>query len=267
MNAVKLTAKILFALIFISLAACSERQEKTTKDFYGYIESTQINVTTRIPGKITDIYVDEGDYVKEDDTVAQLDTKELEAHRQALLARLKNIKINRKRVLNLYNAGAVPKQKVDEIETNYEIVKDNLIALESKLHDMTIRAPIDGVVNVRVLEVGQMMPPGMPVVIVTDTSATYARFSVPESYLNQLDLGKEVNLKTVNGDETIKAKVIQIVPVADFATHTPTTASDERDVRSFTVKMKIVDDAKNLKPGMSVYLTLKIPKRGESNNG
>ncbi len=260
------TIKILTVLIVLFLISCSDNNTKKSVDFYGYIESTQLNVTTRMPGKITSISVDEGDYVKEGEVVAQLDTKELLAHRKALTARLKNIEVNLKRVTNLYNAGAVPKLKLDEIETNYEIVKDNLLALDTKLHDMSIRTPISGVVNVRVLEVGQMMPPGMPVVIVTDTSATYARFNIPETYLDQIKLGKEINLKTLGSDSIIKAKIIQIVPVADFATHTPTSSSDLRDIRSFAVKMKIENNGSNLMPGMNVYFTLAAPHRKELNN-
>ncbi len=253
--------KFLLPILLLLVIACSQQEEKKSSDFYGYVECTQLNVTTRMPGKITDIYVNEGDYVKENQEVAQLDTKELKAHREALVARLKNIKVNLKRVTNLYNAGAVPKQKLDEVETGYEIVRDNLAALDTKLEDMTIRSPINGVVNVRVLEVGQMMPPGMPVVIVTDTSATYARFSIPETYLEQVKLGEKINLKVVGNDSTVAGKVVQIVPMADFATHTPTTASDQRDIRSFSVRVKINNKNGFFKPGMNVYTTLNNPNR------
>ena len=259
MNIIKISIKFLLAVLLLSIVACSEQEEKKTSDFYGYIECTQVNVTTRIPGKITQILVDEGDYVEENQVVAQLDTEELMAKREALVARLKNIKVNLKRVTNLYNAGAVPKQKLDEIETGYEVVKDNLVALDSKLNDMTIRCPINGVVNVKVLEPGQMMPPGMPVVIVTDTTASYARFHIPETYLDQIKLGDKLDLKLPYKNSTIKAKVVQIVPMADFATHTPTTLSDQRDVRSFTVKMRIDNKMGYLKPGVNVYITLNNP--------
>lgn len=253
--------KFLLPVLLLFAVACSEHNEKKTSDFYGYIECTQLNVTTRMPGKITAIYADEGDYVKENQVVAQLDTREMKARRQALVARLKNIKVNLKRVTNLYNAGAVPKQKLDEVETGYEIVRDNLDALDTKLEDMTIRSPISGVVNVRVLEVGQMMPPGMPVVIVTDTSATYARFSIPETYLSQIKLGDKIDLNVVGNDSTVAGKIVQIVPMADFATHTPTTASDQRDIRSFSVRVKVDNKKGFFKPGMNVYITLNNPNR------
>ncbi len=265
MKIMKSKIKFLLPVLLLLAAACDNQPVKKTSDFYGYIECTQLNVTTRMPGKITDIYVDEGDYVKENQVVAQLDTKEMLARRKALVARLNNVKVNLKRVRNLYNAGAVPKQKLDEVETGYEILRDNLAALDAKLEDMTIRSPINGVVNVRVLEVGQMMPPGMPVVIVTDTSATYARFSVPETYLSQINLGQKINLTCVGDGSKISGKVVQIVPMADFATHTPTSASDQRDVRSFSVRVKIQNKNGFLKPGMNVYFTLKNPNRKGEN--
>ena len=211
---VKLMAKRMLFLsfpIFMLLVGCAKKQENQYTTFAGYVENTQVNVTTRMPGIIKKIFFDEGDYVQKGDTVAVLDKKELLANRKALVARLSNIKVNKKRVQNLFDAGAVPQQKLDEIETNYQIVYDKLLALDTKLEDMTIVSPLCGVVVTKVLEQGQMMPPGMPVVIVSDTSITYARFSIPESYFDQVSLGQKFTLGTaVKGAKKSKdeAKVI-----------------------------------------------------------
>ncbi len=254
---------IMFA-VAIMFAGCKQfdKKEEKVKDpvFMGYIENTQVNVTTRMPGRITDIYVDEGDTVKEGQLIAQLDTREILANRDALMSKLKNIEVNKKRVENLYKAGAVSQQKLDEITTGYEMLKDKIRALDTRIEDMTIKAPMDGIINVKVLEVNQMMPPGMPVVIETDPEGTWARFSVPERYLNQIDLGKTFTLGSNVPGLSFGAKVVQILPMADFATHTPTTTRDERDVRTFDVKMKITDHLLKCKPGMYVYLTLKPVK-------
>jgi len=247
--------------IFILLIGCSKKEENPYTSFAGYVENTQVNVTTRMPGLIKKIFCDEGDYVEKGDTVAVLDKKELLANRKALVARLSNIKVNKKRVQNLFDAGAVPQQKLDEIETNYQIVYDKLLALDTKLEDMTVISPLSGVVVTKVLEEGQMMPPGMPVVIVSDTSITYARFSIPESYFDQISLGGKFTLSTAVKDAKVQATVFQIVPMADFATHTPTDLRGQSDVRSFSVKMKFDHYYKLLKPGMSVYLQLKNPAK------
>lgn len=248
---------ILSIIILIIIGACSQKKEEKIPEFMGYIENTQFNVTTRMPGKIVAIYVDEGDTVKAGQIVAELDKRELSYNIDALKSQLNNISVNRKRVQKLYNAGAIPQQKLDEIETAYNVVSSKLAALNTRLEDMNILSPIDGVVNVRVLEVGQMMPPGMPVVIVTDTTMTWARFSIPESYLDQIQLGKIFKISTSIDEQTLSVKVTQIMPMADFATKTPTTLRDQRDVRSFSVKMKILDHKNLCKPGIYVYLKLK----------
>jgi len=250
---------------FVLVISCSQKKAPEDPEFMGYIENTQVNITTRIPGKIVTIAVDEGDTVKENQVVTELDKRELLANKQAMEAQLANIKINRNRLQNLYKAGAVPQQKLDEIETAYQVVSQKIAALNVKLNDMTIVSPINGIVNVRVLEEGQMMPPGMPVVVVTDTSKTWARFSIPESYLNQVKLGQMFEIASAIPGETLQAKVVQIMPMADFAIHTPTTLRQERDVRSFSVKMKISKGLELCKPGMYVYLKLKpLKKEGEA---
>ena len=248
----------IITLVAILFTACNNQEQKhKTPEFQGYVENTQVNVTTRMPGRITKIYVDEGDLLKKGDTVATLDTRELLANRQALVAKLHNIEKNRKRVYNLYKAGAIPLQKLDAINTGYEMVSAKLNALDTRLQDMTIKAPMDGVVTLKVLEPNQMMPPGMPVVIETDPSGTWARFGIPETYLNQINLGDQFTLTSNDPNLSFKAKVIQIIPMATFATHTPTALRDERDIRTFDVKMLLTENQTKCKPGMSVYLTLK----------
>ncbi len=260
MNIITRLSLLAVIVLFGSLTGCHKQQVNSNTTFAGYIENTQVNVNTRIPGRIVKLLVDEGQKVEQGDTIAVLDKTELLENKKALLSRLENIRTNRKRIENLYKAGAIPQQKLDEIETNYQFVYHKILALDSKLNDMTITAPISGIVVTKILEKGQMMPPGMPVVVLTDTNSTYARFSIPENYLDQINMGQSFTLKSAVKNLTIKAKVFQIIPMANFATKTPTTLRGQRDVRSFSVKMKFDKFYPQLKPGMSVYLSLKNPE-------
>ncbi len=254
----KLLYLILIVLGANGFVSCHRSKQATDSTlFSGYIENTQINVTTRIPGRITAIYVNEGDTIKQGENVAQLDPREILANRAVLLAKLRNVEANKKRVENLYKAGAVSQQKLDEITTGYEMLTEQLRAVDINVDDMTITAPTDGIVNVKVLEVNQMMAPGMPVIVETDPEGTWARFNIPETYIDQLNLGDSFTLNSNIGNLNFKAKITQILPMADFATRTPTTLRDQHDVRTFDVKMKILDHQLKCKPGMTVYLSLK----------
>lgn len=268
----KLFLKISLSLIGIILFSCTNslKQEPTQHQFMGYIENTQVNITGRLPGKITSIYVDEGDTVKQGDKIARLDTRELDANMDAMNSQLKNIIRNKSRMEHLFQAGALPQQKVDEIETSYEVLRSNILALKTKIEDMLITSPIDGIVNVKVLENGQILSPGMAVVIVTDPDGTWARFSIPERFIDQINIGQQFEIKSNTSGPDYAAKVVRILPFAEFASHTPTTLRDERDVRTFDVKMKLVDTPRHAlivtcKPGMYVYLTLKEPGNDNSN--
>jgi len=267
----KLILMISLSLIAIIFFSCtnSTKQEPTQHQFMGYIENTQVNITGRLPGKISSIYVDEGDTVKQGDKIARLDTRELDANMDALNSQLKNIILNKSRIEHLFQAGALPQQKVDEIETSYEVLRSNILALKTKIEDMLITSPIDGIVNVKVLENGQILSPGMAVVIVTDPDGTWARFSIPERFIDQINIGQQFEINSNTPGLAYEAKVIQILPFAEFASHTPTTLRDERDVRTFDVKMKLLDTPQHAsivtsKPGMYVYLTLKEPNNDDS---
>ena len=180
----------------------------------------------------------------------------------AMQSQLKNISLNKNRIDHLFQAGAVPKQKVDEMETAFEVLSSNILALKIKVEDMYVTAPIDGIINVRLLEIGQMLSPGMPVVVITDPVGSWARFSIPEKYIDQINLGQQFVLEGNVPGLTYAAKVVQILPMAEFATRTPTMLRDERDVRTFDLKLKLIDapgraSINMCKPGMYVYLTLK----------
>ena len=263
--------KVKYITVFLFLSfgfwGCQQgfhKEKIKNPEFRGYIENTQVNVTTRIPGRLTAIYVDEGDTLKKGEPVAQLDNRELVNNINALKAKLANVAVNKKRLENLYKAGAVPLKKLNDIETGYAMLVDKIAALNTRLEDMTIRAPMDGIVTIKVLEVNQMMPPGMPVIIETDPQGTWARFNIPESYLGQIRLGKVFTLGSNIPGLQFKARVIQIMPMADFATFTPTEFRDEHDIRTFDVKMKIVSNLQQCKPGLSVFLTLKPLKTTET---
>jgi multidrug efflux pump subunit AcrA (membrane-fusion protein) len=111
----KVILMVSVSLICIFLFSCinSNKEEIIQHQFMGYIENTQVNITGRMPGKITAIYVDEGDTIKQGDKIAQLDTRELDANMSALNFQLKNIILNKSRIEHLFQAGALPQQKVD----------------------------------------------------------------------------------------------------------------------------------------------------------
>ena len=252
---VRRTALAAGTTTLLLVASC--RQADPARDvFMGYIEDTQVNVTTRIPGRLTDVFVTEGQYVRAGQRIARLDDTGMVDNLHALRRELANIATNRQRLQRLYAAGAIPEQKLDEIETTYDVVTDKTMALASDIHDMTITSPIPGKVAVRIHEPGEMLAPGMPVVVVQDTATTWARFSIPESYVNQVHLGQVVTLSTGSDSALCRAEVVEVLPMADFATKVPTNLQDQRDVRAFAVRMKLLDHRRRMEPGMYVYLTL-----------
>jgi RND family efflux transporter MFP subunit len=254
------------AALAVLLGGCSP-SAPTDGLFMGYIEDTQVNVTTRMPGRVTDIFVDEGAPVAAGQKVAQLDDSSMVANLRALKRQRANIDKNRHRLEQLYAVGAIPEQKLDEIETAYDVLTDRMMALASNVNDMTIRSPIDGRVDVRVLEPGEMMSPGMPIVVVSDTCTSWARFSIPETYLPQVRVGGAFTLTTGMDTPHPRAVVVQILPMADFATKLPTNLQDQRDIRSFSVRMKLLDHRTELAPGVSVYLSLKPPAEAGGDSG
>lgn len=76
----------LLGAVFLFLSGCTEK--KTTEaDFYGRIERDQISVVTKVPGKILEFLVEEGQQVQKGDTLALLDIPEVDAKRAQFFTR------------------------------------------------------------------------------------------------------------------------------------------------------------------------------------
>lgn len=123
----------------------------------GRIESTQINIATKIPGRLVDVYVEEGEIVQKGQMLAKLDTDELEArlrlaqaqieeaeegknHALAILEQRKSelslAKENFLRAQTLYKKNAISLLTYQQEETSYKSAKAAMKAAETDIARM-----------------------------------------------------------------------------------------------------------------------------------
>ncbi|WP_018085467.1 HlyD family secretion protein [Desulfurispora thermophila] len=82
-----LTSALLLFSATISLTGCS-RAASAGRELSGTVEATEYNVSSKIPGRLLEVKVREGDTVQAGQVVAVLDSKELQAKEQELLAQI-----------------------------------------------------------------------------------------------------------------------------------------------------------------------------------
>jgi HlyD family secretion protein len=125
------------------------------------------------------------------------------------------------------------------------------------LKDCRLVAPQDGVVSLRVREVGEAVAPGMLVYEIRDLSQLKARFFIHNSSLPRVAVGSAVSV-AVDGipDRRFVAHVARIAEEASFTPRSVQT-KDDRDRLVYAAEALIVDTKHQLRPGMSVEVFLK----------
>ena len=110
----------MLALLF-SLNACSKKTVLS-----GEIDAAQVDVSVKIAGRISKIYVKEGDLVKKGQVLAQLESKELDSKMQTINAAVREAEEQYEfannsfiRVKNLYETNVLPKQQFDETKYKF----------------------------------------------------------------------------------------------------------------------------------------------------
>jgi HlyD family secretion protein len=126
----------------------------------------------------------------------------------------------------------------------------NLALIDAQIAELTLTAPIDGVVLTRNVEPGEFVAPGATVVTIGRLDDLSITVYVPEDRYGEISLGQgaEVRVDSFPG-ETFSASVVQIADEAEFTPRNVQTV-EGRSSTVYAVKLKVTDPEGRLKPGM-----------------
>jgi HlyD family secretion protein len=265
---IKPAAIIVFILVLCGIAAAySWRVRGRHRDFIkvsGNIEGDDVRLSFRVQGQITELLTDEGQVVKQGDTVARLNTDELTKIRDnaegALMAAEHQYaldKLDYDRAENLFKAGAIPMQKRDAAKTLADADKANIEALsasfelaKTRLGFADLASPLDGYVLVKSALAGEVVQVGAPVFTVIDMNNLWVT-----AYINETDLGRvKLKQQAYVVTDTYPDKKYQgwVSFVSNEAEFTPKTiqTTQERVKLVYRIKVRVDNSSLELKPGM-----------------
>lgn len=122
------------------------------------------------------------------------------------------------------------------------------------LEDSMAFAHHQGIVSNVLLNTGELVPQGFPVVMITDLDDAWALFNVREDLLQYVPQGAEFELTIPALNQTALFRVTHIAALGDFATWRATVPGRGFDMRTFEVEMHPVNPLPGLRAGMSVLL-------------
>ena len=244
----------------------------------GYLVARhQSVVSSKIQGRLSGLYVEEGSYVKTGQVIARLENSEFvtainkaKADIEYAKANLSEMQRQARLQAGLFKEKVVSQDALDAANSRVQLAQATLAQddavlkmQEAQLEFTEIRAPFDGIVLKKMTEVGESVapiPPGVnistssgAIVAIADMNSLEAEVDVNESNVGQLAQGDPADI-TVQAipNHTYKGVLRQVIPTAD------------RTKATVTVKVSILDKDRLIKPEMSCNVTFLEPqKKGE----
>ncbi|QOX65717.1 efflux RND transporter periplasmic adaptor subunit [Anoxybacterium hadale] len=226
-------------------------------------------VTTKIAGKVSSIFFENGDAVEQGQALIQIDTQDIENQlasaanqlkiasfsEQKAKAALSSAQLAFDRAQALFQEGAVSQSSLDAATTslqttnadyslaqaNINTAKISMQFLKDQMANATICAPISGIIDSKNVSVGQYLTTqGSNVVLakINDTSVLNAVIQVEQDRLSLIQVGQKSTVTLDGSDKTFEGMVTSIDPSADPAS------------RSFKCKIALNQKDPELMPGI-----------------
>ena len=210
----------------------------------------QVNVTSDVSGRITDILFTAGAAVKAGSPLVQLFDGPEQGDLASFKAQATGAQLALDRAKQLAARQFGPQSTVDAAQATYDQANAGIAKTEAIISQKLVRAPFDGELGVRHVEVGQFLTAGTQIVTLTDLSTLYANFTVPEKGSAALKVGQTVRIAVdAYPGRTFEGKINAIEPQI---------AADTRNIR---VQATIDNPDHILKPGMFTTTTVVLPDK------
>lgn len=192
-------------------------------------------------GRISAISVDVGDRVQAGQTLARLDTRDLQANLLAAEANIAEADANYKlaaatvtRQLTLFEKGHVAPQRVEEAEAQASAAAARIEAAKAQADTIrvtidlaVIRAPFAGIITNRMVDEGAIALPGSAMLELVEAGKLEARIGLPASAANRLEAGAIYTLVSDRGG--VQASLRSVTGIIDQSLRTVTTVFDILD--------------------------------------
>jgi membrane fusion protein (multidrug efflux system) len=198
-----------------------------------------VTLAAELPGRVTQITFESGSSVRRGAVLVQLDTSTEQAQLQSAQAEASLARLVVERARKLRREESTSQAELDAAEARASQAAAAVATLEATIAKKTIRAPFDGRISIRQVELGQILGPGTPIASLQSVTPIYADFWLPQQAVAELKPGLRAELRADPfPDARWQGEVTIVNPEVDPST---------RNVR---VRATFPNDDGRLRPGM-----------------
>lgn len=188
----------------------------------GSLEATrQVLVAAEVDGRVAQILFTPGEAVKAGQLLVQLNDAPEQGELARLQAQSRNARALLDRTRRLVPLQAATREQLDQALADHEQAAADVRRVQALIDQKRIKAPFDGVLGVRRVNLGQFARAGDPLVSLTDASSLYANLTLPEQALGVLRVGQPVAVTVdAHAGREFLGKITTVEPQVDPGTRT-----------------------------------------------
>ncbi|MBN1008801.1 efflux RND transporter periplasmic adaptor subunit [Amphritea pacifica] len=237
-------------LMKVKIIDSSARKVQQFVRIQGQVEANRtIELRAEIDGRVEALSADEGQRLQAGDPLLQISADFRAAQLAEAQALLKQRKSDLTASINLKNKGLQSENKVFADQAGVEAAQAQLARIEHELRETQVTAPFTGVLNQRMVKLGDYLQAGDVLGQLVDDETVKVTGQVPQHSVGRLEESQPVDVTLSNGS-TLTGRLNFIAPVADPVT------------RSYRVEVQIPNPQHSRIIGLSA--TLKLPAGEQS---
>lgn len=224
--------------------------ESTTAAIGSLVAVHGVLLAAELPGTVREIAFESGGFVKRGAVLVKLDASTEDAQLRGAVAGASLAKLTLTRAQKLRQSEVNAQADLDAAVARAKEANAAVANLRALIAKKTIRAPFDGRIGIRQVELGQVIAPGTTIASLQSVSPIYAEFWLPQQALARLQLGQRARVRSdAFPDAEWRGEITTINPEVD-----PTT----RQVR---VRATVPNEDGRLRPGMFVNVEVIFPEK------
>lgn len=217
-----------------------------TLDAVGSLKALKgTDITPQLAGIVAEIPFESDSEVKEGDLLVKLANEDDVAKLKALQADADLARLNYDRSKKLVKSRAVSQAQLDTATATLKSAIAQVAAQQALVDKKEIRAPFDGRVGIRLVDIGQYLTAGEKITTLQALDPIYVDFTLSQSNVSKISVGQAVAIQTdAYPGQTFTGKVVALDPKLDTAT------------RNIAVRAELPNPDHKLLPGM--FASVKI---------
>ena len=213
------------------------------------VPNEEVELRCEISGRLVNLNIQEGKYVKKGQLIAKLNDQDLRAQLKKIdyeeqLA--EQIEARQKKLLDI---DAISKEEYDLAMNQVNTLGADRELLEVQLEKTEVRAPFSGYIGFKNISEGAYITPSVSIATLVQSNPVKIDFAIPEKYASDVSVGQEVLFEVDGTDDQFSAKVIAIDPKVD------------EDLRTLKMRALAGNGLGLLKPGMFVRVSVPLESR------